>query len=158
MKKLFCFLCAAAVTVSVLSAAVSAKADSASDGGSDVTVSSNANTYNNYCKKHNAVSDGKHEGISVNASDYTEASDGIEILEASEQSDTPVLEWESSYDDLSATWKINVPEIGKYRIRINYYALENASDDISFSLKLHSAARFSSDVGINLNFAPERAK
>lgn len=143
MKKLFCFLCAAAVTVSVFSAAVSAKADSASEGGSDVTVSSNENTYNNYCKKHNAVSDGRQEGISVNASEYTEASDGIAILETSEQSDTPVLKWESSYDDLSATWKINVPEIGKYRIRINYYALENTSDDISFSLKLNGEFPFS---------------
>lgn len=146
MKKLLAYICLCSLVCTIFSVGTVA-AESNTSGTSDVQTQSNtsSDSYKDYCQKYNSILTEGCAEITLDAAAYTTASDtGITVLNGYAGKEKPLLEWKSVKSDTAVSWKFKVENGGKYCIALNYYALENNSNQIDLAFRINGAYPFRS--------------
>ena len=75
-------------------------------------------------------------------SDMLTSTTGAAALVEEFEGKTGVLKMETAEEETAATWEFSVEKSGLYRIRIDYYALENRASDVIFGLQINGKTPF----------------
>lgn len=152
-KRSVSFAAALAMTFSMASmvaaednAATLSLTTASADSGS-LTLTSRENTYSAYYDRYLGT-ERPDELVTVNAADYTSASEDAEIkVETIEGKEA--LVW--SNDNGSITYNVNVPTTGLYNLGIDYYMLEGGGNTAEFSMLIDGKSPYDTATRITLS-------